>query len=118
MWWTGTASGVGFQERIAFSPHFRNGAAAEAVCYPAGVGLLIRLLALLLILRLVFRFVAGVVRGYRGEDGPRTLPSTEMVRDRVCNTFLPRQRALRAVVGGREEHFCSAACRDRALRTA
>jgi hypothetical protein len=41
-----------------------------------------------------------------------------MVRDRVCNTFLPRQRALRAVVGGREEHFCSAACRDRALHTA
>jgi hypothetical protein len=82
------------------------------------VGLLIRILALLLILRLAFRFVAAVVRGYRGEDGRGLPSSTEMVRDRICNTFLPRQRALRAVVGGREEHFCSAACRDRALRTA
>jgi len=38
-----------------------------------------------------------------------------MVRDRVCNTFLPRARAVTALVGGREMHFCSAACRDRAL---
>lgn len=80
------------------------------------MGLLLRILALLLILRLVFRFVASVVRGYRGEAGP-SLP-TDMVRDRICNTFLPRQRALHAVIGGREEHFCSAACRDRALQTA
>ena len=81
------------------------------------VGFLVRLLVVLLVLRLAFRFVAGVIRGYRGEDQAR-LPTTEMVRDRVCNTFLPRQRALHAVIGGREEHFCSAACRDRALRTA
>jgi hypothetical protein len=90
---------------------------SPALCYPAVVGLLLRILALLLVLRLVFRFAAGVVRGYRGEGGPSS-SGTEMVRDRVCNTFLPRQRALRAMVGGREEHFCSAACRDRALRTA
>lgn len=82
------------------------------------VGLLLRILALLLILRLAFRFVAAVVRGYRGEAGPGRPSSTEMVRDRICNTFLPRQRALRAMVAGREEHFCSAACRDRALHTA
>jgi hypothetical protein len=42
----------------------------------------------------------------------------DLVRDRVCNTFLPRARALPAVVGGREEHFCSVACRDRALSMA
>jgi hypothetical protein len=38
------------------------------------------------------------------------------VRDRVCNTFLPRERAIHAVVNGHEEHFCSTACRDQALR--
>ena len=37
------------------------------------------------------------------------------MRDRVCNTFVPRSRAVAAVVDGVEEHFCSAACRDRAL---
>jgi hypothetical protein len=76
------------------------------------VGLLFRILLLLLLVRFVFRFLSGVIRGYRGEGGGR---ATEMVRDRVCNTFLPRERALRAMVGGREEHFCSPTCRDRAL---
>jgi len=85
------------------------------VRYARGVGLLLRILALLLLVRLFFRFLAGVVRGYRGEAAPRSL---DMVRDRVCNTFLPRDRALRALVDGREEHFCSAQCRDRALRPA
>jgi hypothetical protein len=76
----------------------------------------IRFIIALLLVRLAFRFVAGVVRGLRepaataGAKG-----NVEMVRDRVCNTFLPRERALTAVVGGREMHFCSAACRDRAL---
>ena len=42
-------------------------------------------------------------------------PGGEMVRDRICNTFLPRERALMAVVHGVEEPFCSPACRDRAL---
>ncbi len=42
----------------------------------------------------------------------------DLVRDRICNTFLPRDRAVRAMVSGREEHFCSEACRDRALTAA
>jgi hypothetical protein len=75
------------------------------------MSLVLRILVALLLVRLLFRFVAGVVRGYRGEPGPR---SQDMVRDRICNTFLPRDRALRALVDGREEHFCSPTCRDRA----
>jgi len=47
---------------------------------------------------------------------PRPAPATDMVRDRVCDTFLPRSRALVAMVDGREQHFCSAECRDRARR--
>jgi hypothetical protein len=41
-----------------------------------------------------------------------------LVRDHVCDTFLPRSRALVATVDGREQHFCSEACRDRALSLA
>jgi hypothetical protein len=40
------------------------------------------------------------------------------VRDRVCNTFVPRSRALSAMVAGEAQHFCSAACRDAALQAA
>ena len=82
------------------------------------VGLL-RLLLVLLVVRLVGRFVVSAVRGYRGQvaapaAGPR-MASRELVRDRVCNTFVARDRALVAAVGGELEHFCSAACRDLAL---
>jgi hypothetical protein len=76
----------------------------------------VRFVIALFLVRIAFRFVAGVVQGLRppaaaaGAKG-----NVDMVRDRVCNTFLPRERALTAVVAGREMHFCSAACRDRAL---
>lgn len=36
----------------------------------------------------------------------------EMVRDRVCNTFLPRSKALSLQVGSQQEFFCSERCRD------
>ena len=78
---------------------------------------LLRLLLALVALRFLFRFVGAIVRGYREADAREAASarSRELVRDRVCNTFLPRDRALRAMVHGHEEHFCSPACRDRAL---
>ena len=74
----------------------------------------IRFVVILLLVRIGLRFVAGVLRGLREppREGAR---GVDMVRDRVCNTFVPRAQALTAVVGGHEMHFCSAACRDRAL---
>ena len=75
--------------------------------------IVLRFLLALLVVRLVLRAVAAVLGPRPASAPPR--PAGEMVRDRVCNTFLPRERAIRAVVGGREEHFCSAACHERAL---
>lgn len=82
------------------------------------VGLL-RILFVLLLIRLIGRFVVAAVRGYRGQvagpaPGPR-LASQDLVRDRVCNTFVARDRAVVATMNGIVEHFCSAACRDLAL---
>ena len=74
----------------------------------------VRFVIALFLVRIAFRFVAGVIQGLR-EPRPAGPSGVEMVRDRVCNTFLPRERAVTAIVGGREMHFCSAACRDRAL---
>jgi hypothetical protein len=87
----------------------------------AAMAYLLRFLALLLIVRLVLRFVVGVMRGMAGPAQPRTqpqMPAVDLVRDRVCNTFVPRASALSCRVLGHEEHFCSAACRDRALALA
>jgi hypothetical protein len=63
--------------------------------------------------------VGAVVRGYRGQFGPRTaarpLAPRELVRDPVCGTFVARDRAVSARVDGETRYFCSAACRDAAL---
>ena len=75
----------------------------------SGFGIFLRVLAVLFLLRLVVRFFAHVLAGMR------SAPPATLVRDRICNTFVPRERALVAVIDGREAHFCSAACRDRAL---
>ena len=40
---------------------------------------------------------------------------SEMVRDRVCNTFLPRDRALIVEHEGATHYFCSEICRSRYL---
>jgi hypothetical protein len=75
---------------------------------------IVRFLVILFLIRLALRFVAGLVR--RGQPRrTRAAGGVDMVRDRMCNTFLPRDRALHLVLAGREEHFCSAECRDRAL---
>jgi YHS domain-containing protein len=39
--------------------------------------------------------------------------STELVRDRVCNTFLPKDRAIALEEAGQVHYFCSEACRSR-----
>jgi YHS domain-containing protein len=73
---------------------------------------LVRIVVVLLLMRFVLRFVASIVKGY--QDAEHRGRATEMVRDRVCDTFLPRARALVAVVDGRERYFCSRECRERA----
>src|SRR5262249_9475051 len=73
---------------------------------------LARVVVVLMVLRLLLRLGPSVVQGYRA--GGRRRAATEMVRARVCDTFLPRSRALVAIVDGREQHFCSRECRDRA----
>lgn len=45
-----------------------------------------------------------------GGGGPE---STELVRDRVCNTFLPRRAAVTMTVSGEVHYFCSDDCRAR-----
>jgi hypothetical protein len=80
----------------------------------------LRAIGLLLLVRFLLRAFQPDAprRPTRTGAPPSPPPGPDLVRDRVCNTFLPRDRAVQAVVGTREEHFCSAACRDRALADA
>jgi uncharacterized protein len=75
---------------------------------------LLRFLFLLFIVRMV-------LRGFHALTAPAPAPATrsqktavDLVRDRICNTFLPRSRAVRAIIAGEEQLFCSSECADRA----
>ena len=78
---------------------------------------LVRILAVLFSLSVIARFVLSLwhasVRAPEQREAPRS--GVTLVRDRVCNTFLPRERALVATIDGSDEYFCSERCRARAL---
>jgi hypothetical protein len=79
------------------------------------LALALRFLAVLFFVRLALRFLAAVVRGASTPKAPAGEIADDLVRDRVCNTFLPRARALYADVQGQRAYFCSESCRERAL---
>jgi YHS domain-containing protein len=55
-------------------------------------------------------------RGPRETDRQRpTAIAEEMVRDPVCQLYLPRSEAIRRNVQGREHFFCSPGCLDKFL---
>ena len=81
----------------------------------------VEFLVILLIVRLVLRAVVGFFAAPAGDrqqaqrPEAKGLEGVDMVKDRVCNTFIPRGQAIAARVGGDEEFFCSAGCRDKAV---
>ena len=79
---------------------------------------LLRFLLLLVVVRLVFRFLASLLRGRDTGVAPASPPAHDLVRDPVCHTHVPRDRAVRGISAGDEAFFCSVACRDRAQATA
>lgn len=77
------------------------------------LGVLFRVVLVLFLVRLSLRAAVQLFAPKR--PTVRDAGGVDLVRDRVCNTFLPRGRAVTASIGGREEHFCSSACAQRAL---
>jgi hypothetical protein len=85
-----------------------------------GLLFVVQALFWLLVLRLLLRAIASAFAGSRPAAARRAEPrqvkaAQDLVLDRVCRTYVPLAGALTERVAGREEHFCSAACRDRAL---
>ena len=79
-----------------------------------------RFLLVLLVVRFVVRTLARAFsppgpRASAPPPRPQVRPAEDLVLDRVCGTHVPVSRALAARVDGRDEHFCSGACRDKAL---
>ncbi|MDH7512170.1 MAG: YHS domain-containing protein [Clostridiales bacterium] len=61
---------------------------------------------------LVLRFFLSARRKGQRSRPPRQL-SGVMVKDEMCNTYLPEENALKEKLDGKEYYFCSRECRER-----
>src|SRR5689334_17715781 len=85
------------------------------------ISIILRLLLILTVIRILWRFIAAVMDGMRppvsSGPGKKAVP---LVRDPVCGTYVVRDRALtldaRTSAGTQTQYFCSERCRDEYAR--
>lgn len=86
------------------------------------VGWIFRIILLLIVVRLVLRFVKGLMLGLAGQDGRRPMSGgspaarssgVPLVQDPVCGTYVVPKSSLQLRSGGTTYSFCSDACRRR-----
>ena len=78
---------------------------------------MLRLLFAVLIIRLIWKFVAGMVSGVR-EAQPRSAKAGgALVRDPVCGTYVEPSRAFSTRAGRTTHYFCSRECQQSFVKT-
>ena len=68
------------------------------------------------VIYLVIRFFSALNRRSISQETPKTSGGI-MVKDEVCNTYLPKDEAIRELYQGKEYFFCSQECRQKFLET-
>jgi len=62
----------------------------------------------------VYKFIVGLGRKRQTPKPPQRLSGT-MVKDEACNTYIPKEEAIREIIEGKEYFFCSKDCRRKFL---
>jgi uncharacterized protein len=73
-----------------------------------------RLLILALLAYVLYRLLRGFFtpgQKLKGNEGRGAID--EMVKDPLCETYVPLRDSQRRVIGGREYFFCSKECADK-----
>ncbi|TKJ36082.1 hypothetical protein CEE39_00090 [bacterium (candidate division B38) B3_B38] len=84
-------------------------------------------LALALVIYLIWRLITasplrissprgGTTKG-RSSGGKRVIDAGDMVKDPVCNTYIPAGNSIVENIGGQTFHFCSPQCRDKFIKS-
>ncbi|MBC7364933.1 MAG: YHS domain-containing protein [Candidatus Aminicenantes bacterium] len=78
----------------------------------------IRLILLAIIFYLIYQFVKffqaiGEAAAKPANPGSKTEKRKIMVKDEVCNTYIPEDEALIEKYKGKTFYFCSEECRDK-----
>jgi uncharacterized protein len=76
---------------------------------------MLRLLIIGILIYLLYVLGKGLFRKDKGihRGSPDTGVIDEMVRDPVCETYIPKRQAIRRVIDNKEFFFCSKECADR-----
>ncbi len=82
---------------------------------------LARFVLLVVALRYLIAWLLSIAHSRTSPSFPKPSPSdvrdpsvvVEARRDPVCGTFVSTELSVKALVGGREQHFCSNECRDK-----
>jgi YHS domain-containing protein len=82
------------------------------------VSWILRFLLLLILLRLLWTLILGIVRGATEPSGRKRADGVHLVRDPICGTFIVPARALPLSRDGATQYFCSERCRQRYLSSA
>jgi YHS domain-containing protein len=75
------------------------------------IGLLLRLLFVLFVLRSLLRLARGIVLGMQPPPAPKPPAAVPLVRDPVCGTYVVAAGARSAGSGAQTTFFCSENCR-------
>jgi YHS domain-containing protein len=94
-------------------------------------GWILRFILLLVVIRVIWRFLGGIIEGLSGDSSARSrvgqrgrggaspvggpgagAASVPLVRDPVCGTYVVRTKALTTGSGDQTQYFCSEKCRD------
>lgn len=62
----------------------------------------------------IYRFFKALIQGSQHQK-PAKRSSGIMVKDEICNTYLPKEDTLKEVYGGKDYYFCSQECRQKFL---
>jgi YHS domain-containing protein len=65
---------------------------------------------------LVYRFFKAISEGSK-QPRINKQPSGIMVKDETCNTYLPKEDAIKMHQGGRDYFFCSQECKQKFLNS-
>jgi YHS domain-containing protein len=74
-------------------------------------GIILKIILFLVVARLIWRFVRGVLEG-AGYFQIQAHPSVGLVRDPVCGVFVVPSKALTVGTGAETRYFCSEKCRS------
>jgi uncharacterized protein len=77
----------------------------------------LRIVLYALLAYIIYKFIRlyqTIIKKSKAPPQPKKI-SGIMVKDEVCNTYLPKEDAIKEIIEGKEYFFCSKECRQKFL---